>query len=341
MKYNKFNHLSITICCLVAALWSEAQCMDPLIKEDGSIKNHLAEIAPTGSIVAFAGAVAPHRWLICDGKEYNSIEYPDLYNVIRLKYVPANEELRVLRFNNDSDKKLFYVPDLRGRVVVGVDGGAGRVTANNTIGASAGEERHKLTVEELASHHHIIGRHPNSGTAGGSNTCGGAITSDCYKTENAGSDQPHNNMQPYTCLNYIINTGNQKNLKIDEQYIEKINKLEKQIYDLMISKQKIRPKWVIFNGNGTTPTILESEGILSVTRNKTSDYTINFSEPFYSENYCSLFSSGRSNSTQLASCPTDQEGYIQTKNSFRFEVFGYTCKEREDPSRISAFFYGK
>ena len=42
--------------------------------------------SPVGSVIAFAGSVAPTGWLLCNGSSVSSTEYPDLYAVIGTAY---------------------------------------------------------------------------------------------------------------------------------------------------------------------------------------------------------------------------------------------------------------
>ena len=85
----------------------------------------------------------------------SSLTYPGLYEVIKEKYAPENIRAFLIERNGVAVlEKTFYIPDLRGRVIVGVDGGTGRVASNNTIGSVGGEESHILTVSEMPKHHH-------------------------------------------------------------------------------------------------------------------------------------------------------------------------------------------
>ena len=153
------------------------------------------ESLPAGVVMAYAGRAAPAGWLLCNGKIINSNDYPNLYASIGRDYVTPDMAHRL-------DESLFCLPDLKGRVIVGVDNGAGRVTSNNTLGASGGEERHQLTIDEMPSH-----RHSQFGRTGALNKDGSGNPIS-YGGEDpsgpAGGDQPHNNMQPYLALNYII-----------------------------------------------------------------------------------------------------------------------------------------
>lgn len=157
-----------------------------------------------GEIVTFAGSSNPStNFLPCDGASVLRSAYPDLYAVIGTTF-------------GSVDSTHFNVPDLRGRVPVGVGTGSGLSTYS--LGDNGGEETHVLSVGELASHNHSDSGHAHSegttipttitigagapspsaiGSVGVTGTGNSAITS-------TGSDQPHNNLQPYLALNYFI-----------------------------------------------------------------------------------------------------------------------------------------
>lgn len=61
----------------------------------------------TGIVVPFAGQVAPVGWLLCDGKNYNTAEYPNLFQVIGYTYGGSGS--------------IFKVPDFRNRTFWGGD----------------------------------------------------------------------------------------------------------------------------------------------------------------------------------------------------------------------------
>jgi microcystin-dependent protein len=227
MKSYKLKPLLIAACCAVTALWTEIQGMEE--RRDN----------PAGGIISFAGEIAPDGWLLCDGREWSSGQYPELYKAIQLKFVPDHEELRVLRHNAAADNvdKLFYVPDLRGRVIVGIDGGTGRVTANNILGASGGKEDHKLINAEMPIGNNPITVGNRFDGVNGTGQYGVVGLSQLGGTQdypNTGGDQPHNNMPPYTCLNYIINTGQANGAQQNEivQLKERIERLEVSLEDL-------------------------------------------------------------------------------------------------------------
>ena len=82
----------------------------PILSEE--VNANFALMPPVGSIVAFAGASdnIPDGWLECDGSILSKNEYDELYKVIGTAWG---------KDGSNSDK--FYLPDLRGRFLRGVD----------------------------------------------------------------------------------------------------------------------------------------------------------------------------------------------------------------------------
>lgn len=103
----------------------------------------------------------------------------------------------------------FNIPDLRGRTIVAPDamGGAdaGRLSANQALGNTGGEEKHTLSVAEMPSHSHTTSGStivitPTFGRAFPSGSDGFLSSG----TDATGGGASHNNMQPYAVLNQII-----------------------------------------------------------------------------------------------------------------------------------------
>ena len=148
-----------------------------------------------GMVMAYAGRTPPIGWLLCNGQVVNSADYPNLYASIGRDFVP--QELAHLL-----DENTFCVPDLIGRTIVGVDSTARRVTSNGTLGASGGEERHQLTIDEIPSHQHA--QHGRSGSLNSDSKGNPIPNGGDFPSGLTGGDQSHNNMQPYLVLNQII-----------------------------------------------------------------------------------------------------------------------------------------
>jgi microcystin-dependent protein len=179
---------------------------------------------PVGSVTAFAGAIAPSGWLLCAGQTVSRTQYAGLFLTIGTTYGAGD------------GSTTFALPDLRGRVVAGVDnmGGsaASRLTstvlsASNTIGATGGTQTHTLTTTEMPSHTHTQDAHGHavdvvgggramqqtgfSGSGYVFNVDGVnnglrefVAVSVTATNQNTGGGQAHNNVQPTMVMNYII-----------------------------------------------------------------------------------------------------------------------------------------
>lgn len=141
-----------------------------------------------GFIYPLATNSVPDGFLLCDGSTYLRKDYPELFAAIGTIY------------GTGDGSTTFNVPNLATRVPVGKGTGY-------ELGATGGEESHTLTAAEMPSHNHTINIYAGSGSAGGSQYGTSII---------AGSDQPHNNMQPYTVVNYIIATGKGSGLNVQD-----------------------------------------------------------------------------------------------------------------------------
>lgn len=96
----------------LASLSNKSASDTGLTGKVASLKN---EIAPIGSILAFAGSVGPsttlpYNWRLCDGAPLNKNQYPALWNAIGSFW--------------GSEGDTFRLPDLRGQFLRGVDLGA-------------------------------------------------------------------------------------------------------------------------------------------------------------------------------------------------------------------------
>jgi len=168
-----------------------------IIFSDASTMASASSGIPAGILAPFAGSTAPDSWLLCDGSAVSRTTFSSLFALIAATYGAGD------------GSTTFGLPDLRGRMAVGLDnmGGtsADRVTnvQADAMGGADGEENHLLTVEELAAHTHTVAIGINGtqtySQSGATTTNSGPITS-----SSTGGDQAHNNMPPFMALNYLI-----------------------------------------------------------------------------------------------------------------------------------------
>jgi microcystin-dependent protein len=159
-----------------------------------------------GEIKMFAGTFAPLNWVFCWGQQLPISSYNALYSIIGTQ------------FGGDGTTN-FGVPDLRGRIPIG--GGSGPNLTPRTPGQSGGAEIVTLTTSQLPSHSHTVKCDiTTSGTqlkpspkdalpatlgSGGyavDETGNPIMKSDILNP--SGNSQPHDNMPPWGCLNYIM-----------------------------------------------------------------------------------------------------------------------------------------
>lgn len=160
-----------------------------------------------GEIRVFAGNFAPAGWQLCDGTLLPISQYDTLYALIGTTY-------------GGDGMTTFGVPDLRGRLTVGQGAGAGLTP--RTMGQSFGAEAATVPQNGWPGHSHALMASSNTAT---STTPGGnvlaATTTDVplydVKTNpkafdaraivSAGGSQPHQNVMPSSCINFIISTS--------------------------------------------------------------------------------------------------------------------------------------
>ena len=187
-----------------------------LLKDATADKLIVDDPAPIGAIIAYGGTTAPAGWLFCQGQAVSRTLYNELFEAIGTTYGAGD------------GNTTFNLPDLQGRIAVGVGNNETTGATNHTLGQKSGEETHLLNTNELPNHAHqglywLSPDNPaynvtlNSGTyaykltwtgMGNSTTAGAGANEKNLFTGTTGSSQAHNNMQPYIVTNYIIKAKN-------------------------------------------------------------------------------------------------------------------------------------
>lgn len=164
-----------------------------------------------GEIQMVAFDFAPAGWELCDGKILLISQNTALFQLIGTKY-------------GGDGRSTFALPDMRGRVPVCFGQGPG--LTNRKLAEIAGNETVTLSVREMPSHTHQHNAANNAtktspnpdglflGISAGNfftSPPGPPVTNKLLPMNPevnsvAGSSQPHNNMQPFLSLNFIICT---------------------------------------------------------------------------------------------------------------------------------------
>jgi microcystin-dependent protein len=158
-----------------------------------------------GEIRIFAGTFAPVGWEFCAGQLLAISEYSTVFQLIGTTY-------------GGDGQTTFGLPDLRGRVPIHTGTGVGLAT--RIIGQSGGQETVAVSNAQLPAHSHtlLVSEEVGKQAAPQGNLLAQlpAATSKLYHTPTSpvstspssvaetGESQPHDNLQPYLCLNYII-----------------------------------------------------------------------------------------------------------------------------------------
>jgi microcystin-dependent protein len=148
----------------------------------------------------FAGNFAPAGWMLCEGQLLPISENETLFQLIGTTY-------------GGDGQSTFSLPDLRGRIPL--HQGNGFILAE-----SGGVEEVTLTINQIAAHNHafLCNDNAGSGTSPAGSVLARNASVDAYTTDNSlglaqfnssainavGGSQPHDNMAPYLCINFII-----------------------------------------------------------------------------------------------------------------------------------------
>ncbi|HUP48147.1 MAG TPA: tail fiber protein [Thermoanaerobaculia bacterium] len=161
-------------------------------------------MATLGEIRMTMLSSVPRDFIRCDGQLLAIAQNQALFSILGTRY-------------GGDGVRTFALPDLRGRVPI-------HAPTQAEIGAAGGEESHALTVAEMPAHTHSLmvmsaaatTSSPNGAVAASSP----ATLGDVYggpserlaalaggAVQSAGSGTPHQNMQPFMAVSFIICVG--------------------------------------------------------------------------------------------------------------------------------------
>ena len=151
-----------------------------------------------GEIRMFAGNFAPAGWMFCEGQLLPISENETLFNLIGTTY-------------GGDGQSTFGLPDLRGRLPLHFGNGF-------TLAETGGAETITLTVSQIPAHTHAaMATTSNSNDANAANNVvsqptaffpylnvNPVVAMAPQSISNVGGSQPHDNLQPYLCVDFII-----------------------------------------------------------------------------------------------------------------------------------------
>ncbi|HEX8527499.1 phage tail protein [Allosphingosinicella sp.] len=162
-----------------------------------------------GEIRMFAGNFAPAGWMFCQGQTLPISENDALFTLIGTTYGGDGQET-------------FNLPNLASRIPIHM--GTGPDGTTYQLGEAAGTEQETLTIQQIPSHTHPAVGSANAGTSNLATDRVFAVpgvtapvaSPAVYGVDTpfsplhpssvtpAGGSQPHENTQPFLCINFII-----------------------------------------------------------------------------------------------------------------------------------------
>jgi microcystin-dependent protein len=161
-----------------------------------------------GQIMIFGGNFAPRGWAFCNGQLLSIAQNSALFSLLGTTY-------------GGDGVTTFGLPDLRGRVPM--HWGQGPGLTNRVLGESSGSETVTLLSTQIPAHNHLMQASTTDANQASpaNNICAPVLDSQGaagFEFSNAapnatmnpaaiaasGGSQPHENLQPYLCLSFVI-----------------------------------------------------------------------------------------------------------------------------------------
>jgi len=151
-----------------------------------------------GEIKIISWNYVPQGWAFCNGQQMPINQNQALFSLLGTMY-------------GGNGQTTFALPDFRGKVPIHI--GAGFIQ-----GQTGGEAAHTVTISEMPAHTHTAQGYSQNGdqfvpTGNIMGTVNGLYAGPGAGSKvslapgtigNVGGSQPHNNMQPYLVLNFMI-----------------------------------------------------------------------------------------------------------------------------------------
>ena len=155
-----------------------------------------------GEIRLFAGSFAPAGWMTCEGQLLPISENDTLFNLIGTTY-------------GGDGQTTFALPNLASRAPI--HSGTGQGLQTYQIGETGGVEQVTLSTQQIPAHSHpMLGSSDPASAKGSSANVFARAPAEAYASEFTeaqlatnsvsiiGGSQPHENMQPFLVITYII-----------------------------------------------------------------------------------------------------------------------------------------
>lgn len=153
-----------------------------------------------GQILLFAGNFAPTGWALCNGQLLSIAQNSALFSILGTTY-------------GGDGITTFGLPDLRGRVPMHWGNGPGLTP--RTVGEQSGSESVTLLQTQVPAHTHTV--NASDVAADARNPANAILAQNASYTTSApnttmsassltsvGGGQPHDNMQPFLAITFII-----------------------------------------------------------------------------------------------------------------------------------------
>lgn len=197
---------------MIVVIFNENQDIFEWINQNTvTLENNLLNtLQPVGLAQFYVGLSAPAGWVLADGGSIGNAAsgatnranadtealFTLFWNSMADAQAPVSGGRGAGAAADFAINKNLTIPDMRGRVPVGTGG-----TQPAVHGSQDGFETHTLIIAEMPAHDHDYSVN-NSAPRVGGGVNGGSFLS-TVQTSTTGGDGAHNNMQPFTALNFV------------------------------------------------------------------------------------------------------------------------------------------